>query len=238
MFASLSSKLQHILHGLRSRGRLSEHDVATACREIRLALLEADVNFRVVREFVLRIRERAIGQEVMQSLTPAQQVVKIVHDELASLLGSEASELDLTGELPVVLMAGLQGGGKTTTAAKLARHLKMNGWHPLLAATDLRRAAAVAQLRTVGEQVGVPVYDGGGENALAVARGAMAAARGEDRRPVIVDTAGRTHVDEEMMAELAAMKEAVSPREVLLVLDAMTGQGPVGGNHGGDSDEA
>jgi len=227
MFDSLSAKLQDILRGLRGRGRLSEQEVAAACREIRLALLEADVNFRVVREFVGRVREKAVGQEVMESLTPGQQVVKIVHEELTGLLGSEASDLNLDGELPVVLMIGLQGGGKTTTAAKLARHLAARGAKPLLVATDLRRAAAVEQLQVVGEQVGVPVFEGHGEEPTAVARGAVERARREALGPVIVDTAGRMHVDSELMSELAAMKEALAPAEVLLVLDAMTGQDAV-----------
>ena len=236
MFEGLSGKLQGILRGVRGKGRLSEQEVAAACREIRLALLEADVNFRVVRDFVNRVSEKAVGQEVMDSLTPGQQVVKIVHEELTSLLGSTASELDLQGEAPVVLMVGLQGGGKTTTAAKLARHLKAKGMRPLLAATDLKRAAAVEQLRVVGEEVGVPVFEGEGEEAVAVARGAAAKAREEGLGPAIIDTAGRTHVDEELMGELAAMKEAVSPREVLLVLDAMTGQDAV--NVAGEFDRA
>jgi signal recognition particle subunit SRP54 len=164
---------------------------------------------------------------VLQSLTPGQQVVKVVHSELADLLGSSASELDLDGEPAVVLMAGLQGGGKTTTAGKLARRLASEGNRPLLVATDLRRAAAVEQLRVVGGQVGVPVFEGDGDDAVAVARAAVAEAREEGLGPVIVDTAGRTHVDEELMAELAAVKKAVSPAEVLLVLDAMTGQDAV-----------
>ncbi len=154
-------------------------------------------------------------------------MVKLVHEELAALLGAEASELDLAGEPPVLLLAGLQGSGKTTTAAKLARHLMMSDWPPLLAATDLRRPAAVAQLRAVGQQVGVPVFQGGGKDALAVARGALKAAREQGLAPLIVDTAGRTHIDQDLMAELAAMREAVSPSEVLLVLDAMTGQDAV-----------
>ncbi len=227
MFDGLASKLQDILRGLRGKGRLSEQEVAAACREIRLALLEADVNFRVVRDFVNRIAEKAVGQEVMGSLTPGQQVVKVVHEELTSLLGSTASALEVDGEAAVVLMVGLQGGGKTTTAAKLARHLKKEGMGPLLAATDLRRAAAVEQLRVVGEQVGVPVFEGGGSDAVGVALGAAAKAKAEGLSPVIIDTAGRTHVDEEMMGELGTMKEAMSPREVLLVLDAMTGQDAV-----------
>ena len=236
MFDGLANRLQDILRGLRGKGRLAEEEVAAACREIRLALLEADVNFRVVRDFVNRIREQAVGQEVMESLTPGQQVVKIVHGELTSLLGSAASELEVGGETAVVLMVGLQGGGKTTTAGKLARHLKGQGMRPLLAATDLRRAAAVEQLRVVGEQVGVPVFEGEGDDAVAVARAAAGRAKKEGLSPVIIDTAGRTHVDEEMMGELAAMKEAMSPSEILLVLDAMTGQDAV--NVAGEFDRA
>lgn len=227
MFESLSAKLQDVLRGLRGRGRLSEQDVAAACREIRLALLEADVNFRVVREFVDRVREQAVGQKVMESLTPGQQVVGIVHDELTALLGSESSELKLTGEPPVILMVGLQGGGKTTTAAKLALWLRRQGKRPLLVATDLRRAAAVEQLRVVGGQAGVPVFEGNAEDAVGIAQAAVRQARQERLGPVIVDTAGRTHVDAELMDELSAMKQALSPAEVLLVLDAMTGQDAV-----------
>jgi len=227
MLDGLSTKLQSILRALRGRGRLSEEDVAAACRDIRLALLEADVNFRVVRDFVGRIREKAVGGEVMESLTPGQQVVKIVHEELTALLGSTASEMDLSGDTPVVLMVGLQGGGKTTTAAKLAHRLKDAGKQPLLVATDLQRPAAVEQLRVVGEQVGVPVFEGAGNNAVAVAREAVEEARRLRLSPVIVDTAGRTHVDDELMAELVEMKKQVAPREVLLVLDAMTGQDAV-----------
>ena len=227
MFDSLSGKLQSILRGLRGKGRLSEKEVAAACREIRLALLEADVNFRVVREFVGRVQEKAVGQEVSRSLTPGQHVVKIVHDELTRLLGSEASDLDVSGEPTVILVVGLQGGGKTTTAGKLARRLKAQGQAPLLAATDLRRPAAVEQLRVVGGQVGVEVFEGPQKEAIGVATGAIEEAKDKHLGPVIIDTAGRTHVDKELMAELTAMKEAVCPQEVLLVLDAMTGQDAV-----------
>jgi signal recognition particle subunit SRP54 len=227
MFEGLTAKLQRVLRGLRGKGRLSEEDVAAACREIRLALLEADVNFRVVREFVAAIREKAVGREVMESLTPGQHVVKIVRDELAVLLGESASELDLVGEPPIVLMVGLQGGGKTTTAGKLALRLKRGGKRPLLVATDLRRAAAVEQLRVIGEQAGVPVFEGDGNDAGEVARAAVDGARREGRAPVIIDTAGRTHVDEELMRELASMKQTLDCGEVLLVVDAMTGQDAV-----------
>ncbi len=227
MFDVLTEKLQNVLRGLRGKGKLSEQDVVAACREIRLALLEADVNFRVVKDFVEHIRQQAVGQEVMASLTPGQQVVKIVHDELVRLLGGEAAELEVGGETPIVMMVGLQGGGKTTTSGKLAQRFKKSGKRPLLVPTDLRRAAAVEQLRVVGEQVGVPVFPAQGSDALAIARAAVEHARREHLSPVIVDTAGRTHVDQELMAEVVAMKQALAPKEVLLVLDAMTGQDAV-----------
>jgi len=227
MFDNLSTKLQDILRGLRGKGRLSEEEVAAACREIRLALLEADVNFRVVREFVARVQAKAVGEEVIAHLTPGQQVVKIVHDELTQLLGAEAKGLDLSATPGVILMVGLQGGGKTTTSGKLARWLQKQGKSPLLAATDLQRPAAVEQLRVVGEQVGVPTYQGEGEDPVAVAAAAVGQARDNGLGPVIVDTAGRTHIDAKLMAELAAMEKAVQPQEVLLVLDAMTGQDAV-----------
>jgi signal recognition particle subunit SRP54 len=227
MFESLSGKLQGILRALRGKGRLSEQEVAAACREIRLALLEADVNFRVVREFVGRVQEKALGQQVSASLTPGQQVTKIVHEELAALLGGAASELQTEGHPAVLLMVGLQGGGKTTTAGKLALRLKQQGKRPLLAATDLRRPAAVEQLRVVGEQVGVPVFAGQGASAIEVARAAVASAKNDGLSPVIMDSAGRTHIAQELMAELTEMKRAIAPSEVLLVLDAMTGQDAV-----------
>jgi signal recognition particle subunit SRP54 len=236
MFEGLTAKLQNVLRNLRGKGRLSEQDVSAACREIRLALLEADVNFRVVKDLVNHISEKAVGREVMESLTPGQQVVKIVYDELTALLGGVAAELDLSGETPVVIMAGLQGGGKTTTAGKLAARVKKTGRRPLLVATDLRRAAAVEQLRVVGEQVGVPVFEGSADNALSIARAAVEHARRNALSPVIIDTAGRTHVDQDLMAELANVKNALQPREVLLVLDAMTGQDAV--NVAGEFDRA
>jgi signal recognition particle subunit SRP54 len=236
MFEGLTAKLQNVLRNLRGKGRLSEQDVSAACREIRLALLEADVNFRVVKDLVNHISEKAVGREVMESLTPGQQVVKIVYDELTALLGGVAAELDLSGETPVVIMAGLQGGGKTTTAGKLAARVKKAGRRPLLVATDLRRAAAVEQLRVVGEQVGVPVFEGSADNALSIARAAVEHARRNGLSPVIIDTAGRTHVDQDLMAELANVKNALQPREVLLVLDAMTGQDAV--NVAGEFDRA
>jgi len=227
MFDVLTAKLQSILRGLRGRVRLSEQEVAAACREIRLALLEADVNFRVVRDFVNQVKAKATGRQVTQSLTPGQEVVRVVRDELAALLGGEATDLDLRGEPPVLMLVGLQGGGKTTTAGKLAVWLKQQGRRPLLVATDLRRAAAVEQLRVVGEQAGVPMFRGQGTNAVAIALAAVEQARADKLGPVLVDTAGRTHVDQELMSELARMKERLAPGEVLLVLDAMTGQDAV-----------
>ncbi len=227
MLDALTSKLQAVLRGLRGKGRLSEADVSSACREIRLALLEADVNFKVVREFVNRIREQAVGKEVMESLSPGQQVVKIVRDELVELLGGAAAGLELEGATPVVLVVGLQGGGKTTTVGKLARLLKRDGKRPLVVATDLQRAAAVEQLRQVAGQAGVPVFEGSADDPVAIVQAAVSHAASEGLSPVIVDTAGRTHVDEELMGELVVMKQKTAPAEVLLVLDAMTGQDAV-----------
>jgi len=227
MLDVLTAKLQAVLRGLRGKGRLSEGDVSAACREIRLALLEADVNFKVVRDFVNRIREKAAGKEVMESLSPGQQVVGIVRDELVELLGGASAELDLGEATAVMLMVGLQGGGKTTTCGKLALLLKGKGKRPLLVATDLRRAAAVEQLRVVGEQVGTAVFEGSGDDPVGIVEAAVSHASRAGLSPVIVDTAGRTHVDQELMSELVVMKERTAPAEVLLVLDAMTGQDAV-----------
>jgi len=225
----LAEKLQASLRRLRGKGVLNEADVDQALREVRLALLEADVNFKVAREFVARVRERAVGQEVLASLSPAQQVIKIVHEELTALMGGTVAALAQAARPPgVILLVGLQGSGKTTTAAKLARWLRRQGRRPLLVAADVYRPAAVRQLQVLGAQVEVPVHapDGKQEPVPIVQEAVrMAGARGLD--PVIVDTAGRLHVDEEMMAELAAMKAAVAPQEILLVVDAMTGQDAV-----------
>jgi signal recognition particle subunit SRP54 len=228
MFDTLSEKLQQTFAKLGKRGVLTEADVEAALRDVRLALLEADVNYRVVREFIGRIKQRAVGAEVTKSLTPAQQVVKIVYEELINTLGPGAP-LQLEGKPPhVVLLAGLQGSGKTTTAAKLARLLEQEGQKVLLVAADVYRPAAVRQLAVLGQQIGVPVHMGGeGENPVAIAREAIAVAKSKGFTAVIVDTAGRLHVDEEMMAELTAMQQALSPAEVLLVVDAMTGQDAV-----------
>ncbi len=232
MFETLADRLAEVFSKLRGHGRLSEAQVDAALREVRLALLEADVNFKVVKEFVARVRARAVGEEVMKSLTPAQQVVKIVHDELITTLGERNVPLTFAPRPPtVILMAGLQGSGKTTTAAKLARWLAGKGRKPMLVAADLQRPAAVKQLQVLGEQVKVPVYapeSGSGRgDPVAVALGARAEAERTGRDVVIVDTAGRLAIDAEMMAQAAAIRDAVDPAEVLLVVDAMTGQDAV-----------
>jgi signal recognition particle subunit SRP54 len=229
VFDSLTDKLQNVFSRLTRKGRLSEQDVTEACREIRLALLEADVNFKVAKDFVERVRQRAVGQEVLQSLTPGQQVIKILKEELTDLLGGGESELRRSAQPPTVYMlVGLQGGGKTTTAGKLARAQRKSGHKPLLVATDVRRPAAIDQLRIVGEQVGVPVFDlGVREDPVNIARAALAQAKRAGLDPVILDTQGRLHVDQELMAELRNMRQAVAPQETLLVVDAMTGQDAV-----------
>jgi signal recognition particle subunit SRP54 len=229
MFESLSDRLTATLGDLRSHGRLSEDDVSRAMREIRLALLEADVNFRVVRDFVATVRERATGEEVLTGLNPAQQVVKIVDEELTKLMGAGSSKLVFASRPPtVILMAGLQGSGKTTTCAKLARLLAKDGKKPALVACDVYRPAAVDQLKTVGGQVGVPVFERGTSvDPVEIARWGVEQAAGQGRDVVIVDTAGRLHVDAELMDELVRIKQAVKPQNVLLVLDAMTGQDAV-----------
>ena len=225
MFDTLSERLRKTLDGLTGRGRISEADVDAAMREIRLSLLEADVNFKVVKDFVARVRERAVGAEVLESLTAGQQVVKIVHDELVELLSAGDRVFHLTGNPAVVAMVGLQGSGKTTSTAKLARHVIKQGRRPLLVAADPYRPAAADQLETLGRQLDVPVYRAPtGTAVVDIARGGIEAAKRQVRDVVILDTAGRLTVDEALMAEISAVNDAVKPVETLLVVDAMTGQ--------------
>ncbi|MDR1014613.1 MAG: signal recognition particle protein [Coriobacteriales bacterium] len=225
MFNSLSDRLQGVFSGLRSKGRLTEGDIEGAMREIRLALLEADVNFKVVKSFVAAVKERALTAEVLDSLTPAQNVVKIVLDQLTGLLGGTGSGLVLTSRIPnVIMLVGLQGSGKTTAAAKLAYRLKQQGHSPLLVAADVYRPAAADQLESLGGDIGVPVFRGDGAHPVGIAQAAVREAIDGLRDVVIIDTAGRLHVDEEMMAEAGAIKEATRPDQVLMVVDAMTGQ--------------
>ncbi len=224
MFESLSEKLQGVFDRLGQRGVLREEDVKAVLREIRLALLEADVNYKVVKDFTARVKEKAVGEEVSRALNPAQQVVKIVHEELVRTLG-EPGRLDLSGRAPHVLMlVGLQGSGKTTTVAKLARFLREQGHFPLMVAADIYRPAAIDQLERLGEQLGLPVYAERGAEPVAIARHGVEEANRRGADIVILDTAGRLQIDDAMMAELEAIREAVKPQEVLLVADAMTGQ--------------
>jgi signal recognition particle subunit SRP54 len=228
MFDGLQGKLQDVFSRLRGEGRISEEALQAALRQIRLALLEADVHVRVVKPFIDRVRERALGSEVMDSLTPAQQVVKVVRDELVALLGEEGTELKLNGRPAVVLLCGLQGSGKTTTAGKLAKRIKKKGRHPLLVAGDLQRAAAVEQLKQVGKGVEVPVVEPeAGETVLDLAKRALGVARQRGHDVMIVDTAGRLHVDEALMAEIRRLAEILEPDETLFVADSMTGQDAV-----------
>jgi signal recognition particle subunit SRP54 len=229
LFESLSDKLQNVFSRLRGKGRLSEQDVSEALREVRLALLEADVNFRVVKDLVARIKERAIGQDVMESLTPAQMVVKIVDEELTALLGGTDSRLNFAPRPPtVVMLCGLQGSGKTTTCGKLAHWMKRQGRNPLLVACDIYRPAAIKQLQVLGEQLKMPVFTLGDQvSAPLIAAGAIKYAEQNGNDVVILDTAGRLHIDDTMMQELEKMKAAVNPGETLLIVDAMTGQDAV-----------
>jgi signal recognition particle subunit SRP54 len=229
LFENLSTRLQDVFSKLTGRGRLSEADVDAAMREVRMALLEADVNFKVVKEFVAAVRERAVGADVMSSLTPGQMVVKIVFEELTALMGGGESKLAFSGRIPnVVMLVGLQGSGKTTAAAKLANLLRKQGRRPVLAACDVYRPAAIDQLEALGRELGIPVYRGAeGADPVDIAAAAVKAAVADMRDVVIVDTAGRLHVDEEMMAEAVRIRSAVKPDQVLMVVDAMTGQDAV-----------
>jgi signal recognition particle subunit SRP54 len=228
MLDSLSTRLQTIFDKLGGRGRLSEDNIQEALREVRVALLEADVNFKVVRAFIDRVKEKAVGQDVLTSLTPAQQVVKVVHTELVELLGGSGHRLAAAPHPPTVIMLmGLQGSGKTTTAAKLARLYTKQGQHPLLAAADTQRPAAMDQLRTLGSQLSVPVIGEQGQTPLQICRAARDEAASRGLTPLILDTAGRLHIDEALLGELQAIKREVAPHHVLLVVDAMTGQDAV-----------
>jgi signal recognition particle subunit SRP54 len=225
MFDALGDKLQSILGGLRSRGKLDEETISKAMREIRLALLEADVNLDVVKQLTAAVKERALGAEVTKSLTPGQEVVKIVHEELTRIMGSADSRLAFTGRPPtVILLAGLQGSGKTTAAAKLALMLRKDKKSPALVAADLQRPAAISQLEQLGKQIQIPVYSSERSDPVAAARLGLEQARSQGRDVVIVDTAGRLQIDEELMHELEEVHKAVKPHNVLLVLDSMTGQ--------------
>ncbi len=228
MFQSLVEKMSSALKKFRNKGKLTEADVKAGMREIKLALLEADVNFKVVKDFVAKVSERAVGSDVLESLLPAQQVVKIVNEELITLMGGSVSKLEVAPKPPtVILMCGLQGSGKTTHTAKLAGKLKKSGKNPLLVACDIYRPAAIKQLQVVGEQVGCTVYEKGTQNPVATAEEAVKHAVKYGFDTVIIDTAGRLHIDEELMAELKKIKEKVNPTEILLVVDAMTGQDAV-----------
>lgn len=229
-FESLTEKLQNVFKNLRSKGRLTEADVKVALKEVKMALLEADVSFKVVKQFIKAVQERAIGQDVMNGLNPGQMVIKIVNDELVSLMGSETTEIALrpAGEITVIMMAGLQGAGKTTTTAKIAAKLKSKGRKPLLAACDVYRPAAIRQLEINGEKVGVEVFSmGDRQNPVDIAKAAVEHARNHGHNVVILDTAGRLHVDESMMEELEKIKAAVDVYQTILVVDAMTGQDAV-----------
>ena len=237
-FEGLSEKLTAAFKRLRGKGRLTENDVREAMREVRLALLEADVSYKVVKEFVATVTERAVGTDVLDSLTPAQQVVKIVNEELTNLMGGGTAKLSLANNGPsVIMMVGLQGAGKTTTTAKLAGYMKkQHSKRPLLAACDVYRPAAIEQLKVVGGQLGLPVYEEGQGDPVKIAENALRHARDHGNDLVFLDTAGRLHVDEALMDELKRMKAAVHPNEILLVVDAMTGQDAV--NAAGAFDEA
>ena len=237
-FDSLSEKLQNVFRNLRSKGRLTEDDVKTALKEVKMALLEADVNFKVVKQFIKGVQERAIGQDVMNGLNPGQMVIKIVNEEMVRLMGSETTEIAFRPgkELTIIMMAGLQGAGKTTTTAKIAGKLKLKGKKTLLAACDVYRPAAIEQLKINGEKQGVEVFAMGDKNSpVNIAKAAVEHARKNEFHVLIIDTAGRLHVDEEMMAELAEIKKEVDVFQTILVVDAMTGQDAV--NVAGTFDE-
>ena len=228
MFEGLGERIQGVFKELRGEGHLTEYHLESALRQIRLSLLEADVALPVVKQFTERVKEKAVGSRVMQKLSPAQEVMRIVRDELMGLLGGQIADLDLSGRPAVLALVGLQGSGKTTSAAKLALHLKSRGRYPLLVAADLSRPAAVSQLKTLGRQIGVPVFSPeDARDPVALAREGVKEAKLIGRDTVLVDTAGRLHIDEELMREVRAVVETISPQEILFVADAMTGQDAV-----------
>lgn len=229
-FESLSDKLQNIFKNLRSKGRLTEDDVKAALKEVKIALLEADVSFKVVKDFIKKVQERAVGQDVMSSLTPGQMVIKIVNEELTALMGSETTELKLLpdNQITVIMMMGLQGAGKTTTTAKIAGKLKAKGKRPLLVACDVYRPAAIDQLKINGEKQQVPVFAmGDKQKPLNIAKASIEHAKKNGNNVVILDTAGRLHVDEDMMNELVEIRDNIDITQTVLVVDAMTGQDAV-----------
>jgi signal recognition particle subunit SRP54 len=225
MFDSLTSKLQNAFRNLRGLGKISESNIGDALREVRMALLDADVNFKVARDFIERVKAKSLGAEVVQSVQPGQQIIKIIHDELVALLGSTNAGLQLSGNPACVLLCGLHGSGKTTSCGKLARYLTRQGRQVLLVAADVYRPAAMDQLETLGKQLGLPVFVKRGEtDVLAIAREALAAARAQNRNTLLFDTAGRLQIDEPLVQELVRLRDLVQPQEILLVLDAATGQ--------------
>lgn len=228
MFQGLSDKLQETFKRLKGKGKLKEADVSEAMREVRVALLEADVNFKVVKDFVAKVKERSIGQDVLESLSPAQHVIKIVHEEMIELMGGSTGKILISSKPPtVVMLIGLQGAGKTTHAAKLANMFKKQGKRPLLVACDIYRPAAIKQLQVLGEQLKVPVFSMGQDSPVDIAQASIKHANSNGQDVVIIDTAGRLHINEELMGELQNIKTAVKPHEILLVVDAMTGQDAV-----------
>lgn len=229
IFSNLAEKLQDTFDKLRGKGKLTEKDVKSALKEVKMALLEADVNYKVVKDFVKKIEERAVGKEVMESLTPAQHVIKIVNEELQELMGGSQEEIEISPDPPtIIMMVGLQGSGKTTSAGKLARMFKNSGKSPLLAAADVYRPAAIRQLQVLGERLEIPVFSMGEDSdPVDIAKGSISYAASHNCDTIILDTAGRLHIDQEMMQELESIKESVEPDEILLVVDAMTGQDAV-----------
>jgi signal recognition particle subunit SRP54 len=229
LFEGLSEKLQNTIAKMRGKARVTEKDVKEMTREVKLALLEADVNFRVVKDFIKKVTEKALGQNVMESLTPGQQIVKVVHEELISMIGDKNSKITFSSQPPTIyLMAGLQGSGKTTTSGKLANLLRKEGKRPLLVACDVYRPAAIKQLQIVGKQLDISVYaEENNKNPVKIAKNAIKHAKSSGYDLIIIDTAGRLHIDDDMMAEILNIKKAVNPHEILLVVDSMTGQDAV-----------